>query len=47
MYIVGVVFSLDSNDQTEAAAESLDRTEVYQQGESEDGKEHTRSHTEQ
>uniref|UniRef100_A0A4W5MF10 NBR1 autophagy cargo receptor b n=2 Tax=Hucho hucho TaxID=62062 RepID=A0A4W5MF10_9TELE len=32
--------SLDSNDQTEAAAaaaESLDRTEVYQQGESEDG----------
>uniref|UniRef100_A0A4W5NSA1 NBR1 autophagy cargo receptor n=1 Tax=Hucho hucho TaxID=62062 RepID=A0A4W5NSA1_9TELE len=29
--------SLDSNDQTEAAAESLDRTEVYQQGDSEDG----------
>ncbi|XP_055744852.1 next to BRCA1 gene 1 protein-like [Salvelinus fontinalis] len=29
--------SLDSNDQTEAAAESLDRTEVYQQGESENG----------
>ncbi|CDQ72973.1 unnamed protein product [Oncorhynchus mykiss] len=29
--------SLDGNDQTEAAAESLDRTEVYQPGESEDG----------
>ncbi|XP_014059364.2 next to BRCA1 gene 1 protein isoform X1 [Salmo salar] len=32
-----LTLSLDSNDQTEAAAESLDRTEVYQQGESEDG----------
>nr|XP_046187841.1 next to BRCA1 gene 1 protein-like isoform X1 [Oncorhynchus gorbuscha] len=32
-----LTLSLDGNDQTEAATESLDRPEVYQPGESEDG----------